>query len=146
MTKGEGEGDAGREILRLEDELTRASVEADVAALDRMYADDVMVATPFGVMDKSAVMAEFHQVAGKAAAGLARLDNHSMLNAEARVYGDTAVTSYDLSVAGQYEGRALSQRFRIMNVWMKRALAGSRQTDGHRRGAWTVADGKARQS
>ena len=114
------ESDVEREVLRLEEELRRAEMQADVAALDRTYADDVMVTTPFGVVDKQAVMAEFHLIASKAAAGEAKLETFNKENIKARAYGDTAVTSYRVNATGQYEGRELSQQFQITNVWMKR--------------------------
>ena len=109
-----------QEILRLEEELARAETGTDVAALDRIYADDVMVATPFGTVDKAAVMAEFHLIANKAATGEARLDACDKEDLKTRVYGETAVTTYGLRARGQYEGRDINQQFQIMNVWMKR--------------------------
>lgn len=121
MSESEGPTDAEQEISRLDEELTRAAIQADVAALDQIFADDVLVTTPFGVIGKSAVMAEFHQLARKVAAGEAKLGSYSKEEMRARVYGETAVTSYRLTAKGQYEGQEISQQFQIMDVWMKRA-------------------------
>jgi ketosteroid isomerase-like protein len=120
MSESEGQSDAEREIIRLDEELTRAAMRADLAALNQNFADDVLVTTPSGVIGKSAVMAEFHQIARKVAAGEAKLESYSQEEMEARVYGETAVTSYRLATAGRYEGQEVSQRFQIMDVWMKR--------------------------
>jgi len=120
MSESEGQSDAEREILRLNEELTQAAIQADIAALNQIFADDVMVTIPSGVIGKSAVMAEFHQIARKVAAGEAKLESYSKEDMEARVYGETAVISYRLATAGQYEGQEVSQRFQIMDVWMKR--------------------------
>ena len=121
MGESEIQRDADQEILRLEEELTHAEIQADIEALDQFYADDLMVTTPFGVIGKSAVMAEFHQIADKVAAGEAKLETYDKEDVKARVYGETAVTSYRLKTTGRYEGQEISQQFQIMNVWTKRA-------------------------
>lgn len=120
MTNASQNSVVEREILRLEEDLGRAEMRADVAALERIYADDVMVMTPFGTIDKAAAMAEFHLIASKVAAGQASLETFDKEEIKARAYGETAVTNYRLSATGRYEGQDISQQFQIMNVWMKR--------------------------
>jgi hypothetical protein len=53
------EKNINQEIEKLEDELWQAEKRLDVDALDRIYADDIMVTAPIGiVVDKPAVMTE----------------------------------------------------------------------------------------
>ena len=60
--------DVEKEILRLEEELMQTELRLDVQALDRIYADDIMVTAPIGIcVDKSAVMTEVCNAAENAA-------------------------------------------------------------------------------
>jgi len=114
-------GEDERRMLRLEEELRQSELSVDISKLDQIYADDVMVTTPGGVVvDKSVVMAEFHQIADKAAVGQAKIESYNKDEIKARTYGDTAVTSYLATVKGQFEGTDVNRQFQITNVWMKR--------------------------
>ena len=105
-----------KEILKLEENLTRTELKLDVAALNRIYADDIMVTAPIGVcVDKPAVMDEIRQAAAKAVIG--RYDKD---NLKVRAYGDTAVSSYRMTTEATFEGTEIKQRFCITNVWMRR--------------------------
>ena len=56
-----------KEIFKLEEELTHTEMRVDVEALNAIYADDIMVTAPIGlVVDKPAVMHEVREAAGKA--------------------------------------------------------------------------------
>ena len=51
-----------KKFWRLEEELMQTELRLDVQALDRIYADDIMVTAPIGIcVDKSAVMTEVSQ-------------------------------------------------------------------------------------
>ena len=105
-----------KEILKLEEELTQTEMRVDVAALDRIFADDIMVTAPVGIcVDKPAVMTEVRQAAEKAVVG--RYDKTEL---NVRGYGDTAVTSYHMSAAATFEGTEIKRQLCITNVWMKR--------------------------
>jgi len=105
-----------REILRLEEELTQTEMRVDVDALDRIYADDIMVTAPIGIcVDKPAVMTEIRQAADKAVVG--RYDKNDL---KVRAYGDTAVSSYRMSAEATFEGMEIKRQLCITNVWMKR--------------------------
>ena len=105
-----------REILRLEEELTQTEMRVDVDALDRIYADDIMVTAPIGIcVDKPAVMTEVRQAADKAVVG--RYDKNDL---KVRAYGDTAVSSYRMSAEATFEGMEIKRQLCITNVWMKR--------------------------
>ena len=105
-----------KEILRLEEELTRTEMRLDIEALDRIYADDIMVTAPIGLcVDKPAVMKEVRDAAEKAVVG--RYDKADL---KVRAYGDTAVTSYRMTAEATFEGTEIKRQLCITNVWMKR--------------------------
>ena len=108
--------DSEREIAKLEEELTRTESRVDVDALERIYADDIMVTAPIGVcVDKPAVMTEIRQAAEKAVIG--RYDKDDL---KVRSYGETAVTSYLMTAEARVDGMDIKRKFCITNVWMKR--------------------------
>ncbi|PYS34744.1 MAG: hypothetical protein DMF75_05615 [Acidobacteria bacterium] len=104
------------EIRKLEEELTQTEMRLDVEALDRVYADDIMVTAPIGIcVDKPAVMTEVRQAAEKAVVG-----KYDKTDLKARAYGDTAVTSYRMAAEATFEGMEIKRQLCITNVWMKR--------------------------
>jgi ketosteroid isomerase-like protein len=105
-----------KEILRMEENLTQTEMKLDVEALERIYADDIMVTAPIGVcVDKPAVMDEVRLAAAKAVIG--KYDKGDL---KVRAFGDTAVSSYRMTAEATFEGVEIKQRFCITNVWMKR--------------------------
>ena len=107
---------AEQEIVRLEEELAQTEHRLDVDALDRMYADDIMVTAPIGIcVDKPAVMTEVRSAAEHATIG--RYDKTDL---KVRAYGNTAVTSYRMAVEATVEGQELKRRLCITNVWLNR--------------------------
>ena len=105
-----------REIVKLEDELTQTEMRVDVEALNRIYADDIMVTAPIGIcVDKPAVMTEVRQAASKA-----KIEKYDKDDLKVRAYGDTAVTSYRITAKAKFEETEINRQFCITNVWMKR--------------------------
>ena len=105
-----------KEIRKLEEELTQTEMRLDVDALDRIYADDIMVTAPIGIcVDKPAVMSEIRLAAEKAIIG--RYDKDDLT---VRAYGDTAVSSYRMTAWATVEGKEMKRALCITNVWMKR--------------------------
>src|SRR5437667_7791079 len=91
--------DIQQHILKLEEDLTQTESRLDVAALDRIYADDIMVTAPIGIcVDKPAVMTEVRAAAAKAVIG--RYDKDDL---KVRAYGDTAVSSYRMDAEATFE-------------------------------------------
>jgi hypothetical protein len=106
-----------REIRRLEEALTQTEMRLDVAALDGIYAADIMVTAPIGIcVDKPAVMAEVKQAAEKAVVG--RYDKADL---KVRAFGDTAVSSYRMTAWATVEGTEIKRALCITNVWMLRS-------------------------
>ena len=105
-----------KELFRLEEELTQTEMRVDVQALDKIYADDIMVTAPVGIcVDKPAVMSEIRAAAEKAVVG-----KYDKSDLKVRVYGDTAVSSYRMSAEATFEGMEIKRQLCITNVWMKR--------------------------
>jgi len=105
-----------KQIWNLEEELTQTEMRVDVQALDRIYADDIMVTAPIGIcVDKPAVMNEVRQAAEKAVVG--KYDKDDL---KVRAYGDTAVSSYRMAAEATFEGIEIKRQLCITNVWMKR--------------------------
>jgi ketosteroid isomerase-like protein len=108
--------DVEKDILRMEEELTQTEMRVDVEALDRLYANDIMVTAPIGIcVDKPAVMTEIRQAAAKAVVG--RYDKNDL---KVRAYGDTAVSSYRMNAEATFEGQEIKRELCITNVWLKR--------------------------
>ena len=105
-----------KDVLTLEEQLTQTESRVDVDALDRIYADDIMVTAPIGIcVDKPAVMSEIRLAAEKAIIG--RYDKDDLT---VRAYGDTAVSSYRMTAWATVEGKEMKRALCITNVWMKR--------------------------
>jgi ketosteroid isomerase-like protein len=105
-----------QQIFNLEEELTQTEHRLDVQALDRIFADDIMVTAPIGVcVDKLAVMDEVRSAAEKAVVG--RYDKDDL---KVRAFGDTAVSSYRMAAEATFEGMEIKRQLCITNVWMKR--------------------------
>jgi ketosteroid isomerase-like protein len=114
--KGKKMNEIEKDILKLEEKLTQTESRLDVDALDRIYADDIMVTAPIGIcVDKPAVMTEVRQAAEKAILG--RYDKDDL---KVRAYGDTAVSSYRMTAEATFEGTEIKRQLCITNVWMKR--------------------------
>jgi len=108
--------DTERDVFKLEEELTQTETRLDVEALNRIYADDIMVTAPIGVcVDKPAVMREIRMAAEKAIIG--RYDKDDL---KVRAFGDTAVSSYRMTAWATVEGTEIKRALCITNVWMKR--------------------------
>ena len=108
--------DTERDVIKLEEELTQTETRLDVDALNRVYADDIMVTAPIGIcVDKPAVMREIRMAAEKAIIG--RYDKDDL---KVRAFGDTAVSSYRMTAWATVEGTEIKRALCITNVWMKR--------------------------
>lgn len=115
-----------QDILTLEDGLTQATRTLDVAALDRIYADDIVMTGVLGeTCSKTVLMDEARRgvaqreaaaAAGKRIEGSYDKEDFSVVAAS----GETAVTSYRFVVAMKGEGIDVHRRYRTTNVWMRR--------------------------
>jgi len=114
-----------QEILAQEEELTRATRTLDLEALDRLYADDIVVT---GVLDgtcaKPAIMDELrrgvaqrdHAVAG----GAQIVTSYDKEDLSVADHGDIAITTYRFVFTAKGESIDVHRRHRTTNVWAKR--------------------------
>ena len=115
-----------REILVQEDRLTEATRKVDVAALDGLYAEDIIFTGVTGaICDKRAVMDEARRglAVRQAAASSDAMTVVAYDKDEIRAirHGDTAVASFRFGVTIRGDGKEVVRRYRTTNVWMKRS-------------------------
>jgi ketosteroid isomerase-like protein len=101
-------------LRQLDQERIQAQIGADVAALDRLYAEDFIGIGPSGtVRRKAQVIADF-------TSGRLRFQSITTDDVQWRVYGDTAVETGRSIMNGQDRGKAVPRDNRFTRVWVKR--------------------------
>lgn len=117
-------GHVEQEILAQEAQLTLATRQLDLEALDRIYADDILFTGVTGATcDKASLMDEARRgQAERKAASETRHFVASYDKEDIRVvaHGDTAVASWLFVVTIQHEGEESRRAYRTTNVWLKR--------------------------
>jgi len=118
-------GAAVQEIVALEDSLTQATRALDVDALDRIYADDIIMTSVLGEpCGKTVVLDEARrgvaQRESAAAGGRPITSSYDKEDLKVSATGDAAVASYRFVVRIQADGIDVHRRYRTTNVWMKR--------------------------
>lgn len=115
------------ELIELSHDLARAVAEHDTARLDALLADEFTLQGAAGGLDRAAFL--------EAAAGPYEIDEFAYEEIDPEVYGNTAVLVSRYSQVARLDGRDLSHRLNVTDVWTRR--------DGHwqvvRRHA-TIAD------
>lgn len=115
------------EILAQEDRLTEATRNVDVAALDGLYAEDIIFTGVTGaVCDKHAIMDEARRGLAERQAAATASDAMAVVaydkdDIRAIRHGDTAVASFRFGVTIRGDGKEVVRRYRTTNVWMKRS-------------------------
>jgi len=114
------------EILEQEDRLATAKRTLDLDAIDRIYADDLLLTGVLGepTCSKSAVLDEMRcGIAQRDAAKEqgtpfdARAENE---DTKVVAWGDTAIANYRFVVTFKGPDLDLRRRYRTTNVWVKR--------------------------
>ena len=118
-------GTVEQEILAQEENLTEAKRKLDIAALDRLYADDVLYTGVTGeVCGKGAMMSEARQglIQRDSAVAQGKQFTSSIDKEDIKVvtHGDTAIASYRFRVQIQGDGIDITRRYRNTDVWLKR--------------------------
>jgi|SRR5687767_8503078 ketosteroid isomerase-like protein len=114
------------EILDQENHLSHAKRMLDVDAIDRIYADDLLMTGVLGepTCSKSAIMDEMRRgIAERDAAKAEGTQFDTRVeNEDTRVVplGETAVATYRFVVTFEGPGRNVRRRYRTTNVWAKR--------------------------
>jgi ketosteroid isomerase-like protein len=114
-----------QEILTQEENLTQATRNLDVQALERIYADDIVMTGVTGqVCSKATMIEEARQgIAQREAANTAGkkfVSSYDKEDIKLVTHGDVAVSSYRFIVKIKGEGIDVNRRYRTTNVWMKR--------------------------
>ena len=106
-------GNAADDVVRLERELLRAIGSGDLAAYDRLVADDYVALRAAGDQTKAQVVDGYR-------AGQLAFKGLDITNVETRVLGDTAVVWASTLGTRVEDGRELPNRVRYLRVWAKR--------------------------
>jgi ketosteroid isomerase-like protein len=125
IKEGSMTGTAVHEIFALEDSLTQATRALDLDALDRIYADDIIMTSVLGEpCGKAVVLDEARrglvQRQGAAAVGKPITSSYDKEDLKVSAGSDVAVASYRFVVRIQADGIDVNRRYRTTNVWMKR--------------------------
>jgi len=105
-------GKAEQEIMKVSGELIEAFGRNDIAALDRLYADDFVVTQASGLTRKAQLMNTWKS-------GRVKYTSASDLERSVRVYGDAAVTTGILTLKGQNPSGDFTILARYTGVWVK---------------------------
>ena len=87
-----------KEVLQVEKEMTEASAKADVKALDRIFAADLVWTARGDVLNKSQVLTDFQS-------GNDRLSQPNHFDIHLHVYGNTVILTGRSTSTVRYKGR-----------------------------------------
>lgn len=100
-------------IKQLDHERIQAQINADAAALERIYAADFIGIGPSGaVRTKPQVISDF-------TSGELKFQSITTDEVQVRIYGDTAVETGVATMTGQDKGKAVPRDNRFTRVWVK---------------------------
>ena len=100
-------------IRQLDHERIQAQIDADAAALDRIYAADFIGVGPSGtVRTKPQVISDF-------TSGDLKFQSITTDEVQVRIYGNTAVETGISTMNGQDKGKAVARNNRFTRVWVK---------------------------
>ncbi|HEY6843745.1 MAG TPA: nuclear transport factor 2 family protein [Thermoanaerobaculia bacterium] len=107
--------DVVEEIRKVDRERIQAQVNADAAALDRIYADDFIGVGPSGtVRTKKEVLSDF-------TSGSLKFASITTDDVRIRVYGNAAVETGLSTMKGRDAGKVVPEENRFTRVWIKEA-------------------------
>jgi ketosteroid isomerase-like protein len=105
---------AAREVVELSRAICAAEVKGDVAALDRLWAEDYTQISSLGHLDGK------KRELSKWPAGIVSFDRVEVKEIRAAVYGNAATTTEHLSVKGRIGGRPVEADERVLRVYVRR--------------------------
>ena len=100
------------ELVELSHELARAVSEHDVGALEEMLAAEFTLQGAAGQLDRDEFLA--------AASGPYEIDEFSYEQIDPEIYGNTAVLVSRYSQVARFEGRNLTYRMHVTDIWTRR--------------------------
>lgn len=105
--------EARKEIERLESECRTAVIDNDVAALNRLTADDYIGISPNGTLQTK------QQLIAALSAGKLRFTKIEYSDTKIRVYGDSAVVTTTAEVTGSNDAGEFSGKYRYTRVYTR---------------------------
>jgi ketosteroid isomerase-like protein len=119
-------GSADPRIVALEDELRRAQLEADVATLDRLIADELLFTGPDGRLGTKAEDLAAH------GSGAVRFRAHEPEELRVRAVGDAVcVVALRTRLVVEVSGTQVSGTYRYTRVWAREHDGPWRVVAGH---------------
>jgi len=117
--------DIEQQVLTQEEALTFSTRKLDIEALDRIYADDILMTSVLGeTCGKAFLIEEARRGAAHresaAAAGKHFEGSYEKEDLKIVMLGDTAITNYRFVVKMKEPGVDVHRRYRTTNVWAKR--------------------------
>jgi uncharacterized protein (TIGR02246 family) len=111
--KGDRRASTEQVIRQLDHERIQAQIDADAAALQRIYASDFIGVGPSGaVRTKPQVISDF-------TSGKLKFQSITTDEVQVRIYGNTAVETGRSTMNGQDRGKAVPRDNRFTRVWVK---------------------------
>ena len=109
------QADAAADVERLEQERIQALIDADMPALNTIYADEFFYNTAGGTtVTKSEYLPRYES-------GELKINKSDSEGREVRVYGKTAIVTGIVHVNATIKGEEKELHLRYLNVWVKRA-------------------------
>ena len=100
------------ELVELAHDLARAVSEHDLARLDQLLAAEFTLQGAAGQLDRIEFL--------EAAAGPYEIDEFAYEQIDPEIYGNTAVLVSRYSQVARFEGRNLTHRMHVTDIWTRR--------------------------
>lgn len=100
------------ELIELSQTLVRAVSEHDVETLDTLLADEFTLQGAAGQLDRAGLL--------EAAAGAYEIDEFGYEEIDPEIYGNTAVLVSRYWQTGRLDGRDVSHRMNVTDIWLRR--------------------------
>jgi hypothetical protein len=100
------------ELVELAHDLARAVSEHDLARLDQLLAAEFTLQGAAGQLDRIEFL--------EAAAGPYEIDEFAYEQIDSEIYGNTAVLVSRYSQVARFEGRNLTHRMHVTDIWTRR--------------------------
>jgi hypothetical protein len=100
------------ELVELAHDLARAVSEHDVERLEELLAEEFTLQGAAGQLDRQAFL--------EAAAGPYEIDEFTYEQIDPEIYGNTAVLVSRYTQVARLEGRDLSHRMNVTDIWTRR--------------------------
>ena len=107
-------GNVEQSIKALTEQARQAALKADVAAVDKLLADDFTGITAFGGIITKADLSELFK------SGKLKYEAIDVSDMKVRVYGNTALVNSTANVKGHLGDTDISGQYRSVRVWVKR--------------------------